>query len=112
MKKILIYTMEDKKMCFMHALMNAEQLLESGNEVNIIIEGGSVTLVKEFEKEHNKLYFSLKERGVILGICLACSKMLNVYEENQNSGLKFLDNMNGHAGMAKYVNEGYEVIVF
>lgn len=37
MKKILIYTMEGKKMYFLHTLMNAKQLKENGNEVKIVL---------------------------------------------------------------------------
>lgn len=112
MRKILIYTMEGKKMCFMHALMNANALINSDHEVKIIIEGASVTLIKELEEEKNKLYLALKEKNVIAGYCLACSKVLECYEDNKKSGLKELYDMTGHAGITSYVNDGYEVMVF
>ena len=38
--------------------------------------------------------------------------MLGVYEINKDLGLKFLDDMNGHAGMLKYLEEDYQVIEF
>lgn len=112
MKKILIYTMEGKKMCFLHALMNAKQLKESGNEVKIVLEGQSVTLSKELEEEKNPLYLTLKENGTIVGACYACSKTLGVLEDNKKAGLELIQDMNGHAGVTKYVDEGYEVLVF
>ena len=37
-------------------------------------------------------------------------KILEVYDDNIGSGLAMLDDMNGHAGMRKYIEEGYEVI--
>ncbi len=112
MKKYLIYTMEGKKMCFQHALMNAKQLKEGGHEVKIILEGASCALPPELEQEQNKLYLSLKEDGTIHGVCLACSKVLGVYEENEKAGLRFLSDMFNHAGMLDFINDGYEVIVF
>lgn len=112
MKKFLIYAMEGKKMCFLHALMNAKQLKEAGHEVRIIFEGASCVLPKELEEEQNKLYLSLKENGVIHGVCFACSKVLGVYEDNERIGLRFLQDMNGHAGVLEWVNQGYEVLVF
>lgn len=112
MKKFLIYAMEGKKMCFLHALMNAKQLKEAGHEVKVILEGQAVTLPKELEEEKNPLYLKLKEDRTIEGVCLACSKVLGVYDENKAFGLKFLDDMNGHAGMASYVDNDYEIMVF
>lgn len=112
MKKYLIYAMEGKKMCFLHALMNAKQLKEAGHEVKVIFEGASCALPKELEEEQNKLYLGMKENGVIHGVCLACSKVLGVYEDNEKFGLRFLDDMYGHAGVLDWVNEGYEVMVF
>ena len=43
---------------------------------------------------------------------MACSKVLGVYEDNEKFGLRFLDDMYGHAGVLDWVNEGYEVMVF
>ncbi len=110
MKKILFYGMTDQKMCFQHILMNALDLSASGIEAKIIFEGGSVKLVSVFEVENNPLYKKAKDAGLIAGICLACSKIMEVYDVNLKSGLPMLDDMNGHAGMKKYIEEGYEVI--
>ena len=109
-KKILFYGMTEKKMCFQHILMNALDLHEQGSEVKIIFEGASVKLVPVFLEENNPLYNKVKKLGLIAGVCLACSKVLDVYEQNVESGLEMLDDMSGHAGMKKYINEGYEVI--
>ena len=110
MKKVLFYGMTGEKMCFQHILMNGLDLHSNGDEVKIIFEGASVKLVSIFEEENNPLYKKAKEAGIIAGICLACSKVLNVYEENLKSGLVMLDDMSGHAGMKKYLNEDYEII--
>lgn len=110
MKKILFYGMTGEKMCFQHILLNALDLNSSGNEVKIIFEGASVKLVDLFEKENNPLYRRAKEAGLIAGICLACSKVLEVYEQNLASGLPMLEDMSGHAGMKKYIDSEYEVI--
>ncbi|TAH74958.1 MAG: hypothetical protein EWM47_00830 [Anaerolineaceae bacterium] len=110
MKKVLFYGMNGHKMCFQHILMNALDLHDAGAEVKIIFEGQSVTLVPVLEKENNHFYNKAKEAGIIAGICLACSKVLEVYDDNLSSGLAMLDDMYGHAGMRKYIEEGYEVI--
>ena len=112
MEKILFYVMEGEKMCFNHAMLNAEALLDAGKEVKIILEGKSVKLPKVLEDEKNPLYKKLLEAGLIVGVCKACSKVLGAYEDNERLGLTLLDDMKGHAGMEKYVSEGYQVLVF
>ena len=110
MNKILYYGMTGEKMCFQHILLNALDLAAAGNEVKIIVEGASVKLVPVFEEENNPLYKKAKDLALIAGVCLACSKVMGVYEQNQSAGLAMLDDMNGHAGMKGYVHDGYHVI--
>lgn len=110
MKKIMFYGMTGEKMCFQHILLNALDLAGSSFEVKIILEGASVKLVSVFEFEKNPLYMRAKEQGLIAGVCLACSKVLGVYEKNLESGLNLLDDMNRHAGMKRYIQDGYYVI--
>ena len=110
MEKILFYGMTGEKMCFQHIFMNALELNSAGNDVKIIFEGASVKLVSAFEEEDNPLYIKAKEEDLIAGICFACSKVLDVYEVNLKTGLPMLDDMSGHAGMKKYVEDGYDVI--
>ena len=110
MEKVLFYGMTGEKMCFQHILMNALDLASSGNEVKIIFEGASVKLVPMFEEENNSLYNKAKDLGIIAGVCLACSHVLGVYDQNRDSGLAMLEDMSGHAGMKSYLNEGYKAI--
>lgn len=110
MKKVLFYAMTGEKSCFMHLLMNAVQLHESGTEVKVIFEGASVKLAAPLAKDLNPAYMKAKNAGLLAGICLACSKIMGVYEENAALGLPMLDDMSGHAGMKPFVDQGYEVI--
>ena len=110
MEKVLFYAMNGEKMCFQHVLLNAMDLSSAGAEVKIIFEGASVKLVSLFEEEKNPLYIKAKEAGIIAGICLACSKVLGVYEQNLKTGLPMLEDMMGHAGVKKYIQDGYQVI--
>ncbi|MDO5040823.1 MAG: hypothetical protein Q4D95_01910 [Peptoniphilus sp.] len=109
-KKILFYGMTKEKMCFNHILLNALDLSEAGFEVKIIFEGGSVKLIEGFEQESSGPYKKAKEKGLIAGICYACSKVMGVLEVNEKSNLPLLKDMNGHAGMKKYAEEGYQII--
>mgnify|MGYP000949105030 FL=1 len=110
MNKVLYYGMTGEKMCFQHILLNALDLAADGKEVKIIFEGASVKLVSVFEEENNPLYKKAKNLGLIAGVCLACSKVMGVYEQNKNTGLSMLEDMNGHAGMKSYINDGYIIV--
>lgn len=110
MKKVLFYAMTKEKSCFQHILLNAIDLSERGVDAKIIFEGASVTLVPIFEKESHPLYLRAKEKGLIVGICKACSKMLNVLDENEKFGLPILSDMNGHAALAPFIACDYQII--
>lgn len=110
MQKVLFYAMNGEKMCFQHVLLNATDLSLAGVEVKIIFEGSSVKLVSVLEQEKNPLYMKAKESGMIAGICFACSKALDVYEKNLETGLPMLNDMMGHAGIREYIQNGYQVI--
>ena len=110
MRKILFYAMTGEKSCFQHVLLNASQLHDAGHEVRVIFEGASVKLPALLQAEGNLVYLRAKELGLLAGICLACSKQLGVLEQNQALGLPMLADMFGHAPMAPWVAEGYQVI--
>lgn len=107
-EKILFYAMEGEKMCFMHAIMNALDLKESGHDVKLILEGAACKLHSVLRDENNPLYKKLLDSDILIGVCLACSKMLGVYEKNKD--IPFLDDMNGHAGMKPWIEKGYKII--
>ncbi|HPL81572.1 MAG TPA: hypothetical protein PLU23_03615 [Anaerolineaceae bacterium] len=110
MQKVLFYAMMGEKMCFQHILLNALDLTEGGAEVKIIFEGQSVKLPAVLVEEGNKLFQRALDKGLIAGICLACSRALGVYEQNLATGLPMLDDMMGHAGVRPYTDLGYTVI--
>ena len=112
MKKFLFYAMEGEKMCFLHVLLNALDLRESGNEVKIIFEGASVKLPPILETEGNPLYKKALEAGLVAGVCQACAETLGVTQDIEKLGLPLLNYMKGHAGVRPYSEDGYEVLVF
>ncbi|MCT4631644.1 MAG: hypothetical protein N4A76_02770 [Firmicutes bacterium] len=112
MKKYLFYVMRGQKMCFVHVLLNAMDLQESGHEVKIIFEGESVQLPKIFEEERFGLYMKAKEKTLFAGVCYACSLQLGVLDYNEGLDYPLIKDMNGHAGMKAYLENGFEVITF
>jgi hypothetical protein len=99
----------------MHVLLNAIDMNERGYEVKIVIEGSATKLVPELAKEGNpmyRLYEKAKGLDLIDGACKACSNKMGTLEAVKAEGLRLLDEMSGHPSMARYREEGYEVITF
>jgi predicted DCC family thiol-disulfide oxidoreductase YuxK len=54
----------------------------------------------------------VKEAGLVDGVCKACSNKLGTLEAAKEQGLTLLDEMSGHPSMARYRDEGFEIISF
>ncbi len=55
-----------------------------------------------------------KAKGLDLidGACKACSNKMAVLKEIEGQGIKLLGEMTGHPSMARYKEEGFEIITF
>ena len=115
MKKNALFVFNGNPMCFIHVLLNALDMAETGNEAKIIIEGESVKLLPELVKKGNPLnglWTKALDKKLVAGVCLACAKKLGTYDEAVAQGLTLLDDMAGHAGMAGWQENGYNIITF
>lgn len=114
-KKILLVAFQGQAMCFIHVLLNGLELEAKGHQSKIIVEGEATRLIPEISQEGhflNALYRQVRDKGLIEGVCRACSSKMQVLEEIQKAGLPLLDDMSGHPGMAKYIEQGYAIINF
>jgi hypothetical protein len=114
-KKILLVAFQGQPMCFIHVLLNSLELQAKGHQCRIIVEGEATKLIPEISRDGhflNGLYRRMLEKGFFAGVCPACSSKMQVLEEIQKAGLPLLDDMSGHPGMAKYIEQGYEIINF
>jgi hypothetical protein len=115
MKKIVLFAFNGDFMCFIHVLLNALDMNDKGYEVKIVIEGFATKLIPELKKKGNPmyaLYQKTKDAGLIDGVCKACSNKMETLEEAREEGFKLLDDMNGHPGIAGYIEKGFRVIAF
>lgn len=115
MKKIALFAFNGEPMCFIHVLLNALNMKTAGYDVKVIIEGAATKLIPELVEEGNPLavlYRNVREKGLIEGACRACANRMGSLKAAEEQGLRLLDDMSGHPGMARYINNGYEVITF
>jgi hypothetical protein len=115
MRKVALFAFNGDLMCFIHVLLNALDMNSRGDEVRVIVEGSATKLIPEMAKEGNplfQLYQRAKETNLIDGACRACSTKMAVTSAVEGEGLPFLDEMSGHPSMARYLNNGFEIISF
>jgi hypothetical protein len=115
MKKIALFAFNGDAMCFIHVLLNAVDMNDKGYDVKIIVEGSATKLIPELGKDNHpmyRLYEKAKGLDLIDGACKACSNKMGTMEAAKAQGLRLLDEMSGHPSMARYLEEGFEVITF
>ena len=115
MNKVAMFVFNGDSMCFIHVLLNALDMKKRGYEVKIIVEGAATRLLPELAKKENPLcglWEKARGEGLVEGACLACSKKSGTLEAAKEQGLKLLEDMTGHPGMAGYRDDGYEIITF
>ena len=115
MKKIALFAFNGDLMCFIHVLLNAIDMNDKGYQVKIVIEGSATKLIPELARKGNpmyRLYEKAKGLDLIDGACKACSNKMGTLEAIKKEGLRLLDDMTGHPGMARYKGEGFEIITF
>ena len=115
MPKTALFAFNGEMMCFIHVLLNALDLKASGHEVAVVIEGSATKLAPELAKPDNPMHgiwTKAREAGLIRAVCRACSQKMGVLRQIEDLGLPLGDDMQGHPGMAPYLNQGYRVITF
>jgi hypothetical protein len=112
-RKTAIFAFKGNPICFVHVLLNAIDLHEKGGEVKIVLEGEATKLIIELRKpEHplHALYGKAGKLGLIDAVCRACAMKMGTLEAAVAEGFRIADEMAGHAGMAPYLEKGYEII--
>jgi hypothetical protein len=102
-------------MCFVHALLNARDMASRGYDVKLIIEGTTpktVNMLNDPSAQFSNLYREVKEQGLIDCVCRACAAKTGALEGIQAQGLPLCGEMTGHPSMARYLEDGYEIITF
>lgn len=115
MKKVAMFVFNGDAMCFVHVLLNALDMNAKGYNVRIIVEGAATRLTPELDgTDHplHALWKKVRAAGLVDGVCEACSRKMEALDAARSQGLPLLNDMNGHPGMARYQNDGYEIITF
>lgn len=113
-KKIAIFAFKGDPMCFVHVLLNALDLHARGMGGDIVVEGEATKLLPSIaDSTHflHGLYNQVKEKGLVVAVCKACSNKMGVLEQIKVMGLPLNDEMSGHPSMGHFLAQGFEIIV-
>jgi len=114
-KKVALFAFRGELSCFVHVLLNALDFREKGYEVQVVVEGEATRLVADLANPDNHmhaLFEKTKALALFAGVCRACSHALGSQEAAVAEGFPLLDDMHGHPGMARYMDEGFTVLIF
>lgn len=115
MKKVAIFAFKGDPICFAHVLLNALEMAEKKYDVKVVIEGSATKLLPGLGTKGAPLsgeWEKLKQKGLIAGVCRACSTQMGTANSAKRQGLKLLDHMAGHPSVSEFQDQGYEVLMF
>lgn len=100
-----------------HAFMYAVDLARRGHDIRLLVEGEATRCLLEREGLFGELFEAARGLGVLVGLCRAASAGCGDASQDvtclaEQSGLTLIDNLDGHAGIASFVEDGYEVVTF
>jgi len=101
----------------------AKEAHEAGHEVKILLEGLStrcVTWLSNPElQDFSEAFNEAKKLGLLAGVCQAAASGCageagkeKPIEAAKAHGLEMKNSLKGHAGLAEFLNKGFEVITF
>jgi len=112
-RKVAIFAFSGDPMCIIHTLINALEFHAKGYDVKLIIEGSATALIGKLNESGNPLhyyYVRVKDEGLIDCVCKACATKNGTIEEAKKQNLNLCDELFGHPSMARYMEEGYDII--
>lgn len=114
-KKIAFFAFNGETLCFMHILLNAIDMHEKGYDVKIVLEGAATRMARELsdlDKPFSNLFQKARQLNVIDCVCKACANKMESLEAAKEQQLCICDELLGHPSMSRYIDQGYEIIMY
>lgn len=113
-RKIALFAFNGEPMCFGHALLNLMDMRGRDWDARLVIEGTATKQIVELDdpgKPFADLYAWARKEGAIDCVCQACSSKTGVLDKAKEQGLPLCKELKGHPSIARYIDEGFEIIV-
>lgn len=98
----------------LHALLYAKELKETGSEVVLIFDGAGTRWVEKMQDPKNmlnRLYKSVEELGIVEVVCDHCAGAFKVKDKIKESGPPLVSEYEGHPSIAKWIEQGYRILI-
>ena len=102
-----------------HALMYALDLARHGHQVRIILEGEATALLGDRAGRLAELLGEAVAENLVEGACATAARgcatgdaLRNLTRAAEEAGLTLLGDLDGHAGIERFVQAGYQVVTF
>lgn len=111
----MLFVFNGDPMCFIHVLLNVQDMAAKGYQAAVVIEGAATKLLPDLRQQDNPLHplwEKVCKAGLVAGVCKACATKMGTRESAVEQGLELLGDMAGHPSMAAYRDKGFEIISF
>jgi intracellular sulfur oxidation DsrE/DsrF family protein len=100
----------------LHALLYSDELMKHGHEVVLVFDGAGTEWVHEWSDPETKnkyasKYLELKKKGVTELICDYCAGAFQVKKDLLGRKLTLDGEFEGHPSIAKWADQGYQLVV-
>jgi hypothetical protein len=95
------------------ALMFARELIEAGDDVAIVFDGGGTTAHAAIIDSTHPLHRTFTHaRPAVRGSCAYCAKSYGVDEILRHAGETLMNDDRGHASLRSLLDEGRQIVTF
>ena len=113
MTKVVFFAFRNDPVCFVHALLNALDLEDTGMWGEIVFEGEATRLIPEISQPDHflyALYTKAKAKGIFYGACQACARKMGVVSATESENIPLVGDMSGHPPMSRFIKQDYSII--
>lgn len=120
-RKLLFVLFSDRVCTLNHAFLYALDLTARGHEVAVLLEGEAIAAAVAMDDGASRfsgLFRAAVAKGIVRGACrtaaggCARAAVSSVADAITARGLPLLADLDGHAGIGAYVDEGFEIVPF
>ncbi|MGQ9708581.1 MAG: cytoplasmic protein [bacterium] len=114
-RKVVIFAFNSEPVIFAHCLLNGMDMQRKGWDVKVVVEGDAtkqVSLLRNETKPFAGIWQKAKEAKLIDCVCRACAHKNTIVPAVIEQGLQLCGEMDGHPSIARYIEQGFEVMIF
>ena len=99
-----------------HALLYSKELKENGHDVILVFDGAGTEWIHEWSNPNStdkllRSYKELKAAGVTEIICDYCAYAFHAKKDLKERNVPLTREYQGHPSIAKWVNQGYQLVI-